>query len=133
MPGKIDTGSSVTEIICNSEHPVTYVTGILDNFVAHGHDRATDVVRVGVTGTGVYPNYRIEKPSYPTVITVSNLSKMMTCTPAEIFNGRNHREMSKLYDKGRHDRSWSPQITFAGLEVLLSSLSQRQDKHAPRS
>ena len=57
--------------------PVRYLTGMLSNFVASGHDDATSTVRIGVTGSGVAPNYRIDEPGRPANINVGTLHRLV--------------------------------------------------------
>ncbi|MCA1379432.1 hypothetical protein I6F34_01180 [Bradyrhizobium sp. BRP05] len=112
------------------DDPVGYVTGIIENFVDYRYDPESSKVRLGRTGTGKAPNYKIEKPSYRHALTVGDLTFEMTATPANTFSGRTHREMVELDDCPWHDKNWSTDtFTFVELKFLLSRLSQNTNIH----
>lgn len=110
--------------------PVKYVGGVVRNFALYGYDRETSAIRIGVSGAGIFPNYKIEKPTVAVTITVVSRQFRMTMTPAHTFSGRNHREMTELNDQERHDENWSTNtMTIAELEALLSNLWQIDRRH----
>jgi len=112
------------------DDPVGYLAGIVENFIFYRHDPESGRVRLGHTGTGKAPNYKIEKPSYRHALPVSNLTFEMTVTPANTFNGRTHREMVELDDCPWHDKNWSTDtFTFAELKAMLSKVSQNTSVH----
>jgi hypothetical protein len=128
MSGQMTSGSRISDLIHVLSDPIEYVSGVISNFVSYGYDRETSAIRIGVTGVGVFPNYKIEEPSVP--VTVAVLSHQFKMTPAHTFSGRNHREMMELDDHERHDENWSTNtMSFAELEELLSNLSQSKSKH----
>ncbi len=99
-----------------------YIRNILANFVSRGFDPETSVIRIGVSGRGLAPNYKIEKPSFLQTLTIGSIQYTFTVTPACTFNGRNHREMTELDDLERHDDHWSNVTSsFAELRALLGS------------
>ena len=103
------------------------MSGVVSNFVFHGYDRETSAIRLGVTGGGIFPNYKIEQPRVPMTITVNSSKFEMTMTPARTFSGRNHREMTELDNRERHDDNWSTAtMSFAELKTLLSNISQSE-------
>jgi len=129
MSGQIGSDSRISDLVDVLSDPVEYVSGIVSNFVSHGHDREASAIRIGVTGRGIFPNYKIEEPGVPMTITVRSCRFDMTMTPARTFNGRNHREMMELDDHERNDKNWSAaKMSFAELEVLLSKILQNKKK-----
>ncbi len=125
MSSQITSGSRISDIFHVLSDAVEYVRGVVSNFVSHGYDCETSAVRIGVTGAGVFPNYKIEEPSVPVTVTVLSRQFEMIMTPARTFSGRNHREMTELDDHERHDENWSTDtMSFAELKALLSNLSQ---------
>src|SRR5262245_12879910 len=123
MSGQIMPTSRVSDLIPILSDPTEYVIGILGNFLSYGYDPETSSVRIGVTGAGVCPNYKIEEPSFSHIVAVGSLRCLFTATPAHTFSGRNHREMTELDDQGRHDENWSTAtMSFAELKALLSNL-----------
>jgi hypothetical protein len=118
MSSQITSGSRISDIFHVLSDAVEYVRGVVSNFVSYGYDCETSAVRIGVTGAGVFPNYKIEEPSVPGQFE-------MIMTPARTFSGRNHREMTELDDHERHDENWSTNtMSFAELKALLSNLWQ---------
>jgi len=106
------------------------VSGVASNFVSYGYDPETSAIRIGVTGDGVAPNYKIEEPSVPVTVTVRCHPLEMTMTPARTCSGRDHREMMELDDLERHGENWSTaSMNFAELKTLLSNLSQSESEH----
>jgi hypothetical protein len=130
MSRQILPTSRVSDLIPVLSDPIEYVRGILGNFVSYGCDPETSAVRVGVTGAGVCPNYKIEEPSFSHTVTVLSLHSLCTATPAHTFCGRNHREMTELDGQWRRDNNWSTAtMSFAELKALLSNLSQSTSIH----
>ncbi|MGQ0444279.1 MAG: hypothetical protein ACT4O2_03895 [Beijerinckiaceae bacterium] len=107
----------------NLANPVGWLTGVISNFVAHGFDPETCTIRRGITGKGVFPNYKIEQPSHQftpciPLSTGGSLVRELTCTPGRTFNGRHHGEMTELDDLERRDQHWSAAMTFNDLKKL---------------
>ena len=98
--------------------PAGWLTGLISNFVVHGFDPQTCTIRHGTTGTGAFPNYKIEAPSYKVTIEADSLPLQFDVTPGLTFNGRHHGEMTELYDLERHDEHWSPVMTFSDAQIL---------------
>jgi len=108
--------------------PTGYVRGVLGNFVFYRFNLETSAVRIGVKGTGVAPNYKIEEPIVPAKFTVGSHSFEITTTE-RTFSGRDHREMKELDDRERGE-SWSiASMSFAEMKTLLSNLSQSESEH----
>ncbi len=125
MPGSIASNARINDLVHLLSDPVAYVRGVLWNFDHFRYDPETSVIRVGTTGAGRHPNYKIEKPSAPVTIELQNrrFKFTVTVTPAHTFSGRNHREMTELDDCERHDEHWSSETTtIAELQALLANL-----------
>jgi hypothetical protein len=130
MSDQMTLGSRISDLVHILPDPIEYVSGVVGNFVSYGYDPETSAIRIGITGTGVAPNYKIEKPRVPVTVSVRSHSFEMTMTPANTFCGRNHREMTELDDLERHDENWSTDVmSFAELTALLASLSQSESQH----
>jgi hypothetical protein len=109
---------------------VDWLKGILGNFVFHGFDSETSSIRIGITGSGIAPNYKIEHPSRPFVFQIGTQKFKLTGTPARTFNGRSHEEMTELDDLERHDEHWSlATIKFIETRALLARISQSKSTH----
>jgi hypothetical protein len=130
MSGQIRSGFRIGDLVHVLADPTGYVSGVFSNFVFYGCDPETSAIRIGVTGAGIFPNYKIEEPGVPVTITIHSCQFEMTETPARTFSGRNHREMTELDDHERHGENWSTDtMSFAELEALLSNLLQHKIKH----
>jgi hypothetical protein len=130
MSGQITSGSRISDLIHVLSDPIEYVDGVFGNFTFYGYDPETSAIRIGVKGSGIAPNYKIEAPSIPFTLKIGTQEFAMTETPAHTFNGRNHREMIELDDLERQDENWSTDtMSFAELKALLSSLWQSKSKH----
>ena len=97
--------------------PAGWLTGLISNFVVHGFDPETCTIRYGTTGTGAFPNYKIEEPEVR--IEVDGLTSQFPVTPGLTFSGRHHREMTELYDLERRDEHWSPVMTLSDAQKML--------------
>lgn len=129
MSGQIRSDSRISDLVDVLCDPIEYVSGIVSNFVSHGYDRETSAIRIGITGRGIFPNYKIEEPSVPITITVRSRRFDMISTPARTFNGRNHREMTELDDQEWRDENWSAtKMSFAELDAVFSELLQNRKK-----
>jgi len=125
MSDQIRAGSRINDLIHVLPNPIEHLSGVVSNFVYYGYDPETSAIRFGATGVGIFPNYKIEEPSVPVTITVHTLQREMNKTPARTFSGRNHRQMTELDDRERHDENWTiDTINLAELRALLSTLSQ---------
>jgi hypothetical protein len=130
MSAELPATTRISDLIHALTDPVEYINGVAANFVSYGYDPETCVIRHGIKGAGIAPNYRIEEPSVPITINVCGTTITMTATPAHTFNGRNHREMVELDDLEWHDENWSAKTTtFGELKALLSKLSQSRSIH----
>jgi hypothetical protein len=104
------------------------VRGVLGNFVFYRFNPQTSAIWIGVKGTGVAPNYKIEEPIVPVTVMVGSYP-LKTGMTARTFSGRDHREMVELDDLERHGEAWSTaSVSFAELKMLLSNLSQSECK-----
>lgn len=65
MTGQIAPSSRISDIVHVLPDPIEYVSSVVGNFVSHGYDPETSAIRIGVTGAGFAPNYKIEEPTVP--------------------------------------------------------------------
>ena len=130
MSGQITSACRISDLIHVLSDPIEYVNGVTGNFTLYGYDPETSAIRIGVKGSGIAPNYKIEAPSIPFRLKIGTQEFAMTKTPHHTFNGRNHTEMTELDDLERRDENWSTDtMSFAELKALLSKLWQSKNKH----
>lgn len=108
----LEPHSRICEILDTLADPEDYIRGILGSFIEHKFDKATSVVRIGVSGEGIFPNYSIETPYDPTYIGPRGGSVQSRC----FFSGRDHQWMSI-------SEAWSSgSMTFSEVQALLGRL-----------
>jgi hypothetical protein len=130
MYDQMTSNSRISDIVHLLADPIGYVNEVISSFVSYGYDPETSKVRIGITGKGDAPNYKIEEPSFTAPLAVRSLPFEMTVTPAHTFNGRNHTEMTRLVDHPWHRENWSTDVmSFTELKALLSSLSRSESQH----
>lgn len=56
----------ILDAVDTLDDPIHYVRGVVENCFSHGFDRQRAVVRIGVSGKGIIPNYAIEQRSEDT-------------------------------------------------------------------
>jgi hypothetical protein len=103
-----------------------YLDGVLVNILAaeaSGLDPEKLRIRIGVTGQGSRPNYRIESSQLEGIEFTFNLPsggslKLPHSGLHKTFRGANHSEMVELDDLGSHERSWSTD-TVSGSQIKL--------------
>ena len=114
--------SSVTDL--NS-----YIEGVMSNFLSCGCNPKAHKIRLGMSGVGIAPNYRIEEEEQNTLI-LPDFTIAGPCS--RTFNGRSHREMTELDDHQWHSNNWSRLITFAELQAHARELnSTNRAQRAP--
>jgi hypothetical protein len=127
---QMTSNSRISDIVHLLADPIGYVNEVISSFVSYDYDPETSKVRIGITGKGDAPNYKIEEPSFTSPLAVRSLPFEMTVTPAHTFNGCNYTEMTQLDDHPWHRENWSTDVmTFTELKALLSSLSRSESQH----
>jgi hypothetical protein len=122
MADRIPSDSRVSDIVHSLSDPVEYVRGIIGNFVGDQYDRVTDVVRIGVAGIGVAPHYKIESP-----VTIDVLGTTRLMWGAQIYHGRNHKQMEAFTNSDTRDEHWSTRtMTYDELATLIGELRSKR-------
>jgi hypothetical protein len=105
----------ITDIIESLADAEEYVRGIVGNFIQYSFDKEQSSVTIGVSGSGLYPNYFLLEPSE----TPPGRRRMA-------FNGRTHRE---ILEDSFWGESWSTAaMRFAEVHALLGKLRQFKKK-----
>src|SRR5690348_15023485 len=100
---KMEADSTLDEVLYTLSDPEEYVRGMVGSFDTYKFNREQAVIRIGVSGAGIIPNYYIEE-SAP-LMSVSVLGVTMTTNRRhEVFSGRNH---SPILDHCPEGESWS--------------------------
>jgi hypothetical protein len=85
LPDTIPPDSTIADVTGSLRNPVEYVRKVLENFMLSGLDRQKAVVRIGVAGHGVSPDYKIE---YPTELAFEGDLTIPHQAIFEIYQGR---------------------------------------------
>lgn len=118
--------SRVEDVLHTLSDPEEYVCGILASFVGCGFNRDEAVIRIGVSGTGAFPNYCIEEGLEP--VTLPRFDISGTCyRRREVFSGRSHRTILEDQFMGRN---WSSApMTFREVQETLVKLRSSEKMH----
>lgn len=122
MTKKLDSKSSIRDVLATLDNPVEYLRGIVGNMVAYKRERNLDdaAVRIGATGRGLAPHYRVE----PTTSMVDAfLDGDIELNAYKIaFHGRSHKPWHRHELKAV---SWSDTATpLAEVQQLLGELRE---------
>jgi len=105
----------ITDIVGTLADPVEYVRRVLGSFIEHSFDKQRSSMTIGISGTGLYPNYFIQEPS-----------ETASARRRTVFNGQSHREI--LDDSGWGESWSSATMSFAEVQALLGDLRQFKKK-----
>src|SRR5258708_2187407 len=78
VTGQIAANSQIIDIVHVLPDPIEYVRNVIGNFVSHSYEPETSRIRIGIKGTGMAPNYKIEEPSFLWPQTIRSLTFEMT-------------------------------------------------------
>jgi hypothetical protein len=105
----------IADIIETLSDAEEYVRRIVGSSIQHSFDKERSSVTIGISDTGLYPNYFIQEPSE----TAPGRRRM-------VFNGRSHRE---ILEDSFWGESWSSAaVSFAEVQALLGHLRERKKK-----
>jgi hypothetical protein len=117
----LDIDATIDDLVDSLDDPEDYVRRALDNLRAEVRKEPNSRLTIGITGYGVYPNYRIDTP-----VELKKLD-MQSMSPSKIFSGRTHQEI--VDPSGVRDERWSAASTsLVELQALLSNLKKREKK-----
>ncbi len=101
--------ATIKDVLHTLRDPVEYVRGVLGNFYACGLSTEQSSVRIGVSGNGIVPNYKIEIQS--------NYDIYFMCS------GMTHKVKSRQWYSMFGGESWSDNyMTFSEVRDLLGQL-----------
>jgi hypothetical protein len=108
----------IMDVVDTLDDPVEYARGVVENFFSHeyGFDRQRAVVRIGVSGRGIIPNYAIEQRGEHTPT-----FELRYC-----FHGRNHKEI--LEDSFIGENWSSAAMSCDEVQSLLGELRRKSKR-----
>jgi hypothetical protein len=115
---KISSDATIADITHLLADPVEYVRRIMENMMSGPYDRDDAVVRIGVSGKGVAPNYRIEYPNQP------ELASLGLAVGADTYSGIGHKELGHY---GQRGEQWSTRaMLYTDLRGLIGTLRAKR-------
>ena len=117
----------IIDVVHSLDDPIEYVRGVVGSFFLYGFDKQKAVVRVGISGKGIIPNYCIEQYGARRFTTLTTLqaadTEVSVATDIKLrhcFHGRNHKE---ILDDSFKGEKWSlASMSFTEVQTLLGHL-----------
>jgi hypothetical protein len=131
---------TIADLLGTLARPEDYVRGVLENLYAclsqgSGSQKGDLFVRIGVTGHGIVPHYRID---YFDELDLSSkgLGNTSVCVTFGAFDGRTHKKIAVLEEASIQrdesillDQNWSTRsMTFKEIENLLGQIRDIKKK-----
>jgi hypothetical protein len=120
MPGPtIRSDTTIADVLPTLDKPEHYVRGVLENLYLCKREWPSATVRIGITGRGIVPHYRVEYPAEAAGTPMPGIF--------DAFNGRNHK---KLADEDvLRDEHWSSRaMTLEQVRDLLGQIRANGQK-----
>jgi len=126
--------TTILDVLTTLKDPISYLRGIIGSFVKGGFDREKAVVRIGLTGRGIVPNYSIEQdlreiPDEDLVGTRIQGLGIKAFAKRQAYRGSNHGEMREHEDDGMGEQTWGAPMTFAEIQGLLGQVLASRKVH----
>jgi hypothetical protein len=116
--------ANIEDVLHTLFDPEEYVRGIVGSFISEGFDQDKAVVRIGISGTGVFPHYCIEQGSATMATDFGNIEGYER---RAVFHGKSHKRILEDDFKGI---SWSSKATtFAEVQTILGRLRASRKTH----
>jgi hypothetical protein len=126
---------TIANLLETLARPEDYVRGVLENLYAclsqrSGSQKGDLFVRIGVTGNGIVPHYRID------YFSSKGLGNISVCATFGAFDGRTHKKIALLEEASIQrdesillDQNWSTRsTTFKEIENLLGQIRDIKKK-----
>lgn len=118
--------ATIADVRHKLAQPERYVRLVLSNIMAAEKEYGPVVVRIGVTGTGQFPHYRIDRREVRQILD----SELMAYVALQAFNGRNHLPLAMVPEGEEgdilRDEHWSTgDMTREQVMTLLGEIRQK--------
>jgi hypothetical protein len=119
--------TTISDVRYKLVQPERYVRLVLSNIVAAEKEYGPVVVRIGVTGTGQFPHYRIDRREKREILD----SELTAYIALQAFNGRNHQPLAMVPEGEEgdilRDEHWSTgDMTREEVMMLLGEIRQKR-------
>jgi hypothetical protein len=115
---KLSHKATIADIISTLNKPVEYVRGVFGNMVDCKKEHGNAFVRIGKTGRGISPHYRVEPELSPYAIDDA-FDPIVEFTA---FDGRNHKKLDWEWPEVRGHHWSSETMSYEEVQNLLGSL-----------
>ena len=123
MPIKISNDATLSDIVSSLDNAKEYVRRVFGRMVEYRKDHGSAVLRLGTTGRGIAPHYRVQKEHSKTG---EFLGYILEDQPGYFtaFHGRSHKKL-EWGAQELHTEHWSTRaMTFDEVQSLLGTLRQ---------
>ncbi len=97
-----------------------FIVRLLENFSTYGFDRENAVIRIGVSGTGRFPNYCIQEGCGERSVKILHEVVLRGYAKREVFHGQSH---NSIFQDRFMGSSWSSvEMTFREVRSILAKL-----------
>jgi hypothetical protein len=113
---RLRPSDTLSDILDTLKEPSEYVRGVLGNLMTCKKEHGSACVRIGTTGGGISPHYRIEPDG------AFSRDDWLEEKFWQAYNGRNHKKLDWGFAELR-DQHWSPSsMSFDEVQSLLGKL-----------
>ena len=114
----------IADIITNLDNPAEYVRGVFGNMLDCKKKYGTAFVRIGTTGRGIVPHYRVE-PEFNIEMFVND---ELFAAHFVAFHGRNHKRLDWGFGELRGEHWSDRKMSYDQVQNLLGSLRNFERK-----
>jgi hypothetical protein len=125
--------ATTADVLATLARPESYVRGMLENMYECKREHGNAVARIGVTGGGVAPNYRIEFEHEEPLLGFSGFKVGIV----GVFDGRSHKIIQWIDDIAQEDgipvrdENWSSRsMSLSDVAALLGQIRQARKRGA---
>jgi hypothetical protein len=115
----LDIDATIDDLVESLDDPEDYARRALANLHAQVSKEPNSRLTIGITGYGVYPNYKIDIPGELAKLDMQNIA------PSKIYSGRTHQELLDP-SNGCYEHWSAASTSLVELQALLGHLKKRK-------
>jgi len=120
MTSKLPDDATVAEVLPTLRNPEDYLRGMLENMMLCKREHGGASVRIGTTGLGITPHYRVEPDKDYLDVVLKDGGDISPYFVA--YHGSNHKRLDWGFDE-LQTSNWSAKLmTLNEIQVLLGNL-----------
>ena len=112
---KIPDDATIASVIDSIDNPEGYLRGVIGNMVHVRNEHGSAVVRIGVTGRGIYPHYRVS-PGDKSEALLYELMELVA------YRGSNHENLKWDLTQLRGPHWSTREMTWDEVRELLARI-----------